>query len=64
MAAHVLSLPERQCARATDEDKRKVLQFRGEDRLHAESPALRPVRHRDVSGQRELAERFSRVRER
>ena len=64
VAAHVLSLPERQCARAADEDKGEILQLRGEDRLYAESPAFRPVRHRDVSRQRKLAERVCGIRER
>ncbi len=40
VAAHVLSLPERQCARAADEDKGEILQLRGEDRLYAEPSAL------------------------
>ena len=36
-AAHLLSLPERQCARIADEDPREVLQFRGEDRFYRQS---------------------------
>ena len=31
LAAHLLSLPERQCPRASDEDAREVFQLRGED---------------------------------
>ena len=40
VAAHVLSLPERQCPCAADEDKGEILQLRCEDRLHAEPSAL------------------------
>ena len=64
LAAHLLSLPERQCARIADEDPREVLQLCGEDRFHGQSPSLWPVRHRDVSWQRELAERLGGIRER
>ena len=36
-AAHLLSLPERQCARIADEDPREILQFCGEDRFYKQS---------------------------
>ena len=51
LAAHLLSFPQRQRPGPAAADGGEVLQLRGQDRLHPEPPALRPVRHRDVSGQ-------------
>ena len=64
LAADLLPFPERQCAGAADADEGEVLQFCRQDGFHPEPPAFRPVRHRHVPGQRELAERFRGIRER